>query len=135
MRYKIWEKDDFFLVGGERTDMDPSVVELPDETILEYGFNYNTKPLGRVSDIRLEDGEITGEVEFWEPTLSDETFAKLDCRLAGYYNNVYQKNGNVTGCSLRSVSMIPWTSSPGYPKPVKPDGDDPRAGHEIKPLM
>lgn len=126
MRHPIWKKDDFFVVGNQRIDMDPAVVELPEQTSLSWGFDYNDArgPYGHVTDIRLEDGEITGELTVFDPTWDDNTLKDLNCRLGGFYNGVERKsdldgsNAIVTKCILREVSIImnpPYGANP-FPK-------------------
>lgn len=115
MRHKIWEKDDHFEVGGKRVDMDPSVVELPEEAHLVWEFNWDDKrgPYGSVTDIRLEDGEITAKIKFFDPSWDEELLKS--CRFAGYYTKV-EKNAEgsqVTKCKLKGVSVVPISNVPG----------------------
>lgn len=111
MRHNIWEKDDFFtLNGSERIDMDPSVVELPESAPLTWQFDFTDARgfYGNVTDIRLEDGVITGEVEIYDPTWNADTIGDLNCRLGGYYTKV-EKNEDgtvITSCYLRGVSIV-----------------------------
>lgn len=117
MRYAIWKKEDFFEVSPEliRIDMDPSVVELGEDLSVSYRFNHNDPPLGKVTDVRLEDGEISGEVEFFDPTWDDETMEQLKCRLGGYYSKVMKNDeGNVIlSAKLLGVSIVPEWDIPG----------------------
>lgn len=122
MRHTIWKRDDFFLIGGERIDMDPAVVELPEETPLVWNFDFSKGiPMGKVTDIKLEDGEITGEVEFFDPAYDD--VYKLDefnCRLGGYYLSVEKTEDgkNITKCRLQAVSVVLNSGMPRLPKEV-----------------
>lgn len=118
MRHKIWTKDDFFEIGGQRIDMDPAVVELPESTMLSWNYNFGDPagPYGEVTDIRLEDGEITGELRVFDPTWDDGTMADLNVRLGGYFTNVdkIEIGGRyrVIRCKLREVSIFPLPLQP-----------------------
>ena len=117
MRHKIWKKGDFFEIGGERIDMDPAVVEIPDSVHgfwVVWNFDYNKKPIGKFHDVRLEDGEITGTVEWFEKTLNDDSPEDLFCRFGGYYSHVEKNEDStvVTKCFLRAVSLIPNAAVP-----------------------
>lgn len=122
-RIKIWEKDDFFQISSERKDMDPAVVQLPEEGIpLAWQYNWE-KTYGVVRDIRLEDGEITGEVEFFDKHHQAQVEALLkhgDVRYGGYYSEVKErKDGNVstvTECRLRAVAIVMNHTMPGWPR-------------------
>lgn len=123
-RIKIWEKDDFFQISSERKDMDPEVVQLPEGEVALVWQYYFEKPYGVVRDIRLEDDEITGEVEFFNETDRSQVEALLehgDVRFGGYYNGVEtRKDGKteiVTECQLRCVSIVMQHSMPGANPP------------------
>lgn len=121
MRHPIWKKDDFFqFIGGERIDMDPAVVELPEEpTLVAWNFNWdavnNQSPMA--SDFRLEDGEITAEIEWRSEHMSDEMMKELEVRFGGYYLNVQKSTNRVHSCSLKGVSLMFMSQTPGW-KPV-----------------
>lgn len=119
MRYTIWLKDDSFEVEGERIEMDPSVVVIEQQYSLPlaYNYNYDKGSVGKVEDVRVEDGEITGEVTFFEPTWNDEMVKDLGLRLGGYYTDVeYSEDGTkILSCELKGVSFC--AIYPGFPKP------------------
>lgn len=124
IRHNIWEKDDFFRVGGQRIDMDPAVVTLPEEAPLTWNFDWNKTPIGQCFDIRLEDGVISCGVVWIAPTLNDDTPKDLGVRFGGYYHQVVKetdKEGNVkvTACVLKGVSLFPLSFTPGFPKREK----------------
>lgn len=121
MRFPIWEKDDFFQFGGERIDMDPAVVDVKEQELpLFYGYVFHVDPIGKVTDIRLEGGEITGEVEFYD---NGKDFALLMlptgdypamCRLGGYYMEVSRGATRVSACTLKAVSVMLMQNTPGW---------------------
>lgn len=117
MRYPIWKKDDFFEIAGWRMDMDATVVEFSDELLLTWMYNWDGDPVGKVIDVRLEDGEITGEVEFFDPKWDDSKMDILKCRLGGYYTGVEKTVGKerITKCRLRAVSVMLLDQTPGFP--------------------
>lgn len=113
MREVIWGVGDYFQVGGKRYDMNAEVVEPPDEGVpLVWNFNYEKPPVGRVEDIRVEDGELTGEVVFLgKDALDDEMWEtiKRDFRLGGHFAGVkykHEKSTVVTECSIKAVSIV-----------------------------
>lgn len=120
MRNKIWEKDDFFMIGGKRIDMDPSVVELPTEPIplvWQYDFG-RIPPHGLVFDIRLEDEEITGEPTFYKEEDAWHLYDFFDdglIRFGGFYNKVVKNDAGtwVTTCKLDAVSINLMATMPG----------------------
>lgn len=126
MRYPIWKKEDFFsFVNGPRIDMDPAVVVIPEECVLGWNYDLARDPIGKVTDIRLEDGEITGEVTFFDSNEKYEQFLTPEkegfealCRLGGYYTDVKKlgtaKNQRVTSCDLRAVFMMMMDHTPGW---------------------
>lgn len=118
MRIKVWEKDDYFWAYDKRIDMDPTVVDLglDIELPVAWNFNWGEKPLGHVTDLRVEDGEITGELTMTHETLTKEDIDDLDMRFGGYYKDVVytdETETRVKSCKLVSVSTI---FNPGYPK-------------------
>lgn len=115
MRRKIWEKDDFFQMGGERIDMDPSVVEIEQGIPVVWGYNWTQTPAGRFFDIRIEDGEITGEIEWFSDNEKYETL--LDdgvIRFGGYFTKVERNEDGsvVTKCCLSGVALLPISVMP-----------------------
>lgn len=125
-RIKIWKKDDFFQISSERKDMDPTVVQLPEGEIpLAWQYNWE-KTYGVVRDVRLEDDEITGEVEFFSEIDQAHVEALLehgDVRYGGYYSEVKERKDDkvvtITECRLRAVSIVMNHTMPGYPKEKK----------------
>lgn len=111
----IWAKDDYFDHGDIRIDMDPSVVKLPEDSIpIVIGFNWADLPVGNITDLRLEDGEITGEV-FWadkDQKNHCETLVESgDMFFGGYYNHVVQTTGKnvkkrVLSCELLAAGLV-----------------------------
>lgn len=123
MRHAIWEKDDFFqFIEGPRIDMDPAVCDISAEEIpLCWNFDIGRLPTaGCVRDLRLEDGEITGEVIFFEDDWDSEKMKELGCRLGGYYVDVERnvvdpgKQERLTKCRLTAVSIISKYHSPAW---------------------
>lgn len=118
MRHPIWLKDDYFQLGATKIEMDPAVVELPEEPIvLTWLYRWEEAPLGSVTDLRLEDGEITGEVKWADNKGAQSAKALLehgDLRLGGYYTEVVRKDNLVLQCRLRAVATImSFGSNPG----------------------
>lgn len=118
MRYPIWKKDDEIQNRPKKTILDPNAVTLPDSVPLTWNFNrssHGREVHGVVTDIRVEDGEITGEVEFYEPNYMQELLDEGDARLGGYYSGISEREEDdiiVCGGILREVS--------GFPQPLKP---------------
>jgi hypothetical protein len=126
MSEKIWKKDDYFLIGGKRIDMDPSVVKLPEEgrVLLTWGYDFDnvSNIMGWANNIVLEDGEILCDLEFNDVVVEPEILDMLSdetnmARLGGYYTGVEQytdaKGGeHVISCELKSVAFI---LNPGFP--------------------
>lgn len=113
MRYPIWKKDDYFHHHmSHRIDMDPAVVELPDKPVpLTWQYDWERPPIGMVTDVKFEDGEISGEIEWLTvngETWTDEMFEELEVRLGGFYTKVYKSadNKHVTACYLQAVSIM-----------------------------
>jgi hypothetical protein len=126
MRYPIWEKDDFFQVGEVRYDMDPAIVTWDEDKLpLTWLFNHQDLPRGHVKDIRLEDGEITGEIVFTDPQITDELIREANLRFGGYYTPVEKENGVVTKARLRAVSIV--MAKPGGANPEFVPGANPGA--------
>lgn len=121
MRYTIWEKDDFFKVGATRMDMDPAVVDLPVEADVMWMYDTAKPPHGKVTDIRLEDGEITGEVEFYDPAITDDVLKELRCRFGGYYTSIRwnDERTQVTSARLTAISVMLLEEAPGYKERTK----------------
>lgn len=119
MRYDIWKKDDFFKLGDQRIDMDPACVELPEEAHLSWNFDWGAGPYGKVTDIRLEDGVISGEFTFYDPTWLDEALPEEFFRMGGYYRNIEKNHDGtvVTKCRLHAVAVV---LTPVYPKMETP---------------
>lgn len=118
MRYPIWKSDDFFELAPEpytRWDMDASVVQLPDEPLpLVREYQFDQVHLGSVSDIRIEDGDITGEVNWFGG--HDDIAVLLeqgDMRLGGFYAEVVKQDGVVSACRLNAVSTMANQDVPG----------------------
>lgn len=121
MRYPIWKKDDFFYPQGLETgriDMDAEAVTLPTERLpITWMFNLDRpKFYGHASDFKLEDHEITCEVEWITPEVDDNTMEILDVRLGGYYTEVERRANVVTSCVLKGVSVMMLLQTPGWPK-------------------
>lgn len=123
MRYKIWDKDDYFEFvsdgGRQRIDMAPAVVRWGEKPLpLVWQYHQGSPPLGEVTDIRLDYDKITGEVRWFKNGLTDETFDHDILRIGGYYLYV-EKNfdgDRVLGAELKGVSVIPKANTPGYPR-------------------
>lgn len=119
MRERIWKKNDYFQISGKRIEMDPLIVELPEEAPLTYYYNWASDPVGKVTELRLEDGEITGEVEVFDHEFDEETLDKLGCRLGGYYRSVTyddDRQSSVKSAKLVGVSFVLKHLMPGWPK-------------------
>lgn len=124
-RHKIWEKDDFFLIGGERIDMNPDVVKIPeDRVVLTWGFSFDNDEyiLGWAHDIKLEGEEITCLLDLNDKALGlDELLDKKDVRLGGFYNRI-EKHTDAKGgvhcidATLRSVGAF--SINPANPRVV-----------------
>lgn len=111
MRFNIFEEGDFFMIGGVRRDMDPIVVECENEPLpIIYGYDFAGNYYGRISDIRIENGNLTGEVEWLDPALDDGSLERMGMRLGGYYIDVEErKEGGkitVTKATLAGVAMV-----------------------------
>ena len=132
MRYPIWMKDDYFeYINGPRIDMDPAVVDISAEEILLF-FNYffDLPAIGRVTDLRLENGEITGEVEVFdrEGPFCVESIKAFNLRVAGYYADVQKhsiEGGDldlliVTKARLKAATIVSLHLMPGF----QPSGRD-----------
>lgn len=121
MRHAIWEAEDFFLIGGKRIDMDPVVVECKEEplaVVWQYRFDGPTDILGKISDICIENGAMTGEVEWLTDHMNDKLLEDFGCRIGGYYTNVVKAStgGHVLSCTLKATSVMFLHATPGFPK-------------------
>lgn len=113
MRYVIWDKGDYFEdnFGGDeltRYTMESAVVELPSDPIpLTFWFD-NVEPVGRVVDIRLEDGDITGEI-VWAPDspISDEGVKDSNLVFSGGYRDVERAGTVIFNAALFMVAVLP----------------------------
>lgn len=111
MRHPIWKKDDVFYVVNKTITMDPSGVVLPEVSPLTWNYDWNRPPIGKVTEIRLEDDEITGEVEVYNEVdrqyIEPDAMEEFSIRLFGFYNHViYNDEGTaVIGADLRGVSL------------------------------
>lgn len=124
MKIKIWQEDDYFnFLGGPRIDMDPIVVECKEEPLpLTWNFDWEREPIGLVSNIRIEDGELVGDLEWIEGNtdFNDEkweTFKEF-CRFGGYYSHVVRKvlsdgQEHVASGVLAGVSIVMKSKMPG----------------------
>jgi hypothetical protein len=117
---KIWEKDDFFgFIGGPRYDMDVTAIECPGEKVpLTWQFEFDRAPAGIVSNIRVEDGEVVGDLKMYNNNRFDALFLdglKEDFRFGGYYSGVIFNDEKtiVTKCVLRAVSIVFKSNMPG----------------------
>lgn len=127
MRYKIWKKDDFFQFNSNpdrRIDMDASVVDISSEELpLVWQFAWKSTPFGKVTAFRLEDGEITGELNWASKNESVEHAKALleagDVRLGGHYKEVYytdETKTRVEKAKLVGVSLVMKEQIPGWQK-------------------
>lgn len=127
MRHPIWKKDDFFeYTNGPRIDMDPAVCDISAEEVpLVWNFDMQRLNMqGRVMDLRLEDGEITGVMEYYDEKLKDEVVQSMIkdgfLRFGGYYvevqKEVIEENELeiITSCVLAAVAIIAVASMPGW---------------------
>lgn len=130
MRIEICYEDaiqyDWFLVKDS--------IELPEKVPLTWSYNFDRPPLGNVIDMRREeDGSITGEMEFHEP--SDPTEAERARANAAHIEDSLEKDyvfpsmyaNNVTDercedlrivykATLRAVVLIVSPALQGNPK-------------------
>lgn len=118
VRHPIWKKEDFFqFIGGERIDMDPAVVQLPEKpSPVVWNFNWDSVNNGSAmaSDFRLEDGEITAEIEWRAEHMNDDMIEELGIRFGGYYTGVEKRGNTVTKCELKGVSLMFLHNTPGW---------------------
>ena len=115
MRRAIWKSTDFFMLGDKRYDMDAVVIDTRQEPLPIYPrFDQQmTRPMGCVSDLRIEDGDFTGEVEWLEDAmLCDEIFDALPIRMAGSYM-VESTENVVERATLLYVTVVPIDETPG----------------------
>lgn len=126
MRYPIWKKDDFFeFLDGRRIDMESTAVALPDASPLTWQFDWARKPCGIVTDIREDDGEISGEVLFWDEDFNDSNMEEMGLRLGGYFTEVKKNEDGtvVLSCNLRGVSILSNWHSAAIPR-TRPDYEE-----------
>ncbi len=135
-RRVIWAKDDYFerkftpddgsAESYTKIQMDPNVVKLPDDDIpISIGFNHDVPPIGKMTDVRLADGSITGEVFWFDPEEGkgyDELLESGELVFGGYYGKVVQTTGDVKdervmSCELRGASMVPAGEIRSRPQP------------------
>lgn len=124
MRHPIWKSTDFFATGPNdegRIDMKVEAIEVPDREIQVYGkFFSDLPPLGHITDIKIEDGDLTGEVTWFNQNYDDMLGKDKVVRLGGHYDNTVVGNtgdGNrCTSARLTSVALVPINDMPGYPK-------------------
>lgn len=124
MRHPILKKTDTFTHSHAK--LDPNVVELPEMVSVWWNHDFGDirGPYGTITDLRVEDGELTGELNSFDPTWNDNTMEDINCRLAGYFTDVAWhsdldgSNAVITKCALRAVSVImepPFGANP-FPK-------------------
>lgn len=135
MRMHIWKSTDWFGEPKNPTYLNVDGVQVESEVPLCYHFNHTKPPIGTVTDIRVEDGEITGEVNFFTPVLDsnpsdtsffhdlvlidgylcyvDGTTRRIDIRYRlGMYANALEfqtidDKKTVMSCIVREVSLVP----------------------------
>lgn len=112
MRHIIWHQDDYFTKGEgelyEKIEMDPNVVELPTEPIpVTISFQFDRASIGEMVDVRLEDGHITGEVN-WDPTegFSDALIESDDLVFGGFYDQVEKTETEILSARLAGVGVL-----------------------------
>lgn len=115
-RSLIWGEKDFFNRGDTRIEMDPTVVELPDDVLLTWGFNYESSDAirGYVVNLHCEDGNITGELAFNDPDDAEHYWVLEEQGLVGatgFYDSIEMEEDadgvqHVTKARLRSVAML-----------------------------
>lgn len=110
MRRVIWKSTDFFQLS-HRVVMDPIVVEAYQEPLPVYA-SYSpseANAIGWVSDLRIENGDLTGEVD-WDADgmLADEIFDAINVRLSGaYYLEIDEADECVERAVLAYVNLAP----------------------------
>jgi len=123
MDNRVWQKDDFFQPRGrKRIDMDPTVVELPEERVpLMWNFDQNSV-YGYADNFKLEEGEITCDLNFFNEQEA-EHFEALDSngdtRIGGYYSGLIytdETESHIESCKLKGVSVVLTANMPGYDK-------------------
>lgn len=119
-RRAIWEKEDFFLIADVRKDMDPEVVEIGDNLLITWNFDWQRAPMGRFDDVKVTDGEITGIVSWFDKDgeHAEDLLVHGDVRFGGYYTKVEtrkdgEKKETVTKCLLTGVSLVLNSQMPG----------------------
>lgn len=137
-RLPIWKKDDYFPAPEGRIDMDPAVVDIDEDKkyLLSWMYNWDVRSIvGTVSNVRLEDGEILGDIEIKDKLryervddvltgILDESYPKElekmlrneEVRLGGFYTGVQlnEDKTQVLSCNLETVAVI---LMPIYPIP------------------
>ena len=93
--------------------MDAAVVRLPEEAPIVWMNEFEKDPIGKVTNIYLEDGEITGEAEWFGEQWSDQAVSDLKCRLGGFYSNVTHNEGRVVLAELKACSLVTEAQMPG----------------------
>lgn len=124
MRHVIWAKDDTFkLINEPEYHMSPAAIEVPKhhDIPITWDFSFRSPPIGRFTDIRIEDGDLTGEAVWFESTeLRDPDVLNRTLefyRFGGYFNEVVRENFMnakneitrviITHATLRSVAFAP----------------------------
>lgn len=117
MRYPILKKDDVLRTQDVDIQIDAEGIEIPERAPLTWNYDYTGGPYGYVDDIRLEDGEITGELMVTDPTWNDKTMEDYGYRLAGFYTDMVKSRDGltITSCTLRAVAVVPPPAA--YPLP------------------
>lgn len=140
MRHPIWKKDDSFKMIGAKDSvkeifMDAEIVEFAEEPLpLVWNFSWDMKPEGQVTELRCEDGEISGEVTLFDDSHIKAMLAQIDTketdlekldamgiRIGGYYGNVVRKEPvvpqlgveTVVQAKLQGVSFFIVAANPG----------------------
>lgn len=136
MRHAIWKKDDFFEPHGlPRLDMKAEVIDFDEDDLpLVTNFSFATPDavVGTVIDLKVEDGELTGEVVYrcdsrgnpylpgdpLQPTLdpAKDRLEPARYRLGGYFSRVEKVDNQIVACQLRAVSIMPLEDTPGWVK-------------------
>lgn len=119
MRTPIWKSTDFFeFTNGARHDMSVDAIEFPEEGVHAVpNFDFSKLPQGEVRDLKVEDGDLTGETSWHDPEANyDSIIESGEVRLGGMYDRVeYNEDKTVvTKCRLVCVSLILASNVPGY---------------------
>lgn len=118
MRFSVLNEKDELSMLGKPIKLRPIVVRFKDEIPITWNYYWNRKPIGRMTDIKLEGASIAGEVEWLDPNVSDDTPKNLGCRLYGYYTNLQYDEGRheVLECTLRAATLH-WDEMSGPANP------------------